>query len=160
MKKLIIAFTVLLMLGGGTVSVLKVLEIGPFAPTPDGASAEQVFDAPAEPPRFLEVEQMHIPIFAGDRVATTIQVLVKLETIGSENEPKLTRMMPRLSDAFLRDLFGTLPRMLRNDEQLNVVVIKRRLQRVADKIVGLGLVDNVLVQSVTDTSAPLPPTAQ
>jgi flagellar FliL protein len=93
-------------------------------------------------------------------VATTIQILVKLETSGGENESKLVRMMPRLSDAFLRDLFGALPRMLRNDEQLNVVVIKRRLQRVADKIVGPGLVDNVLVQSVTDSSAPPPPPAQ
>ena len=39
MKKLIVIFAVLLMLGGGIISVLKVFEIGPFAPAPDDASA-------------------------------------------------------------------------------------------------------------------------
>ena len=93
-------------------------------------------------------------------MATTIQIQVKLETTGGENETKLIRMMPRLSDAFLRDLYALLPRMLSNDEQLDVVIIKRHLQRVADKIVGPGLVDNVLVQSVTDSSLPPAPGAQ
>ena len=155
MKKLIIVFAILLMLGGGTIGELKVLEIGLFAPTTDDASAEgEVEEEPMEPPRFVDVEQMHIPIFADDRVATTIQIQVKLETTGGENESKLFRMMPRINDAFLSDLYAALPRMLSNDEQLVVTVIKRRLQMVADKIVGPGLVDNVLVQSGANTSRP------
>lgn len=159
MKKLIIIFAVLLMLGGATVSVLKVLKMGPFAPAPDDASAEGIDEAPPEPPRFVEVEQMYVPIFAGDTVATTIQIQIKLETPDDESEATLVRMMPRLNDAFLRDLYSSLPRLLGKDERLDVAVIKRRLQLVADKIVGPGLVENVLVQSVTDTSrvpAPAP----
>ena len=155
MKKLIVIFAVLLMLGGGIISVLKVFEIGPFAPAPDDASAEGgLEEGPMEPPRFVDVEQMQIPVFVGDRVATTIQIQVKLETTGLENVSKLSRMMPRINDAFLRHLYAALPRMLSNDEQLDVIAIKRRLQFVADKTVGPGLVDNVLVQSVTDSSRP------
>jgi flagellar FliL protein len=160
MKKLIIIFAVLLMLGGATVSVLKVLKMGPFAPAPDDASSEGgVHEAPPEPPRFVEVAQMYVPIFAGDSVATTIQIQIKLETPDEESEATLVRMMPRLNDAFLRYLYSSLPRLLSKDERLDVAVIKRRLQSVADKIVGPGLVENVLVQSVTDTSrvpAPAP----
>ncbi|MDP7653031.1 MAG: hypothetical protein QGF38_15160 [Rhodospirillales bacterium] len=39
MKKFVIIFAMLLMLSGGTISVLKTMEIGPFA-TPEGEPAK------------------------------------------------------------------------------------------------------------------------
>jgi len=63
-------------------------------------------------------------------------------------------MMPRLSDACLRDLYAFIPRLLRKAEHIDVFVIKARMQLVSDRVAGPGVVDGVLVQSVVDSSRP------
>ncbi len=61
--------------------------------------------------------------------------------------------MPRLTDAFLRELYNYLPRLLSKQGSVDVFLIKRRLQRVADKTAGEGRIDNILIQSVTEAGA-------
>lgn len=146
-----IVVAVILMITGGAVGIMKQLELGPFAP--DNGEAEAVAAAPTEPPRFMDMNPLVIPLFAGDQVAGRIQIQIKLETRGAENEEFLTRIMPRLSDAFLRELYSYLPRLLQKQGNVDVFLIKRRLQRVAEKTVGEGRVDNILIQSVTEAGA-------
>ena len=159
MKKLVIIIAVVLMLTGGVVSVLKTMEIGPFASktgenaAQDGEDDEQ--NAPkGEAPRFVDLEPLVIPIFQDQKVATTIQITVKLETLGSKNEAIINKLLPRLADAYLRDLYAFVPRLLRKTERVDVFAIKARMQLVSDKIAGPGVVDGVLIQSVVDTSRP------
>ena len=150
MKKLTIAFAVLMMLTGVTISVMKSQGIGPFASTETGESGP----APAsdEPPRFMDMAPLVISVFHGDKVATTIHIQLKLEVLGSDNEEKISRMMPRLNDAFLRDLHAFVPRLLRKHDRVDVVIIKQRLQMIANKVAGKGSIDSVLVQSITNTA--------
>ncbi len=150
MKKLTIAFAVLMMLTGVTVSIMKSMGIGPFANS--GSEDQEVAAAPSEPPRFMDMAPLVISVFHGDKVATTIHIQLKLEIIGSEKEAKISRMMPRLNDAFLRDLHAFIPRLLRKQNRIDVVIIKQRLQMIADKVAGKGNIDNVLIQSITDTA--------
>jgi hypothetical protein len=75
-----------------------------------------------------------------------------LETIGSENESKVTELMPRLNDAFLRDLYAFIPRLVRKEGKISAIVIKQRLEMIAGKVTGPDLFRNVLVQSITETS--------
>lgn len=153
MKKLIIVFSALMMLIGITLSVMKALQIGPFAPTTEevaGAAAPK--PAPVEPARFIDLDPLIIPIFHGDSVVTTIQIAVKLETTGSANEGRINRLKPRISDAFIKDLYSFIPRLLQSQERVNVFIIKKRLQMVSEKVAGKGLIDDVLVQAITDTS--------
>ncbi len=145
MKKLIIVFVVVLLLAGGAFSVMKWMKMGPFAEE----GQEQEAPAPVEPPRFLDMEGLNIPIFQGERVAAIIQIQLKIETIGDENSEKVKKLLPRLGDAFLRELYVYLPRLIKKEEQLNVLLIKRRLQREADKVAGKGVVNNILVQSIS-----------
>ncbi len=145
MKKLFIIFAVLLLLAGAAFSVMKWMKIGPF----QEQGVEQETAAPAEPPRFLDMEGLNIPIFQGERVAAIVQIQLKLEIIGEANSEKVDKLLPRLDDAFLRELYVYLPRLIKKEEQLNVLLIKRRLQREADKVAGKGVVNNVLVQSIS-----------
>jgi len=149
MKKFVVVFAMLLMLSGGSISIMKTLEMGPFAKTEGEAAEEAVSD---EPPRFIEMGLLLIPIFSGDRVATTIQIQIKLETMGTENESKVNKMMPRINDAFLRDLYAFIPRLVRKEGKIRAIVIKKRLEMIAGKVAGPDLISNVLVQSITDTS--------
>jgi flagellar protein FliL len=147
-----IAVAVILMIAGGAVGVMKQLEWGPFAPS-NGDEAEVSESAePAEPPRFIDMDPLVVPVFAGDKVAGTIQIQLKLETMGAENEEHINLIMPRLNDAFLRELYSYIPRLLRKEGSVDVFMIKQRLQRVATKVAGAEVVDNVLVQSVTEVN--------
>lgn len=147
-----VVVAVILMIAGGAVGIMKQLELGPFAPD-NGEAAQTADAAPPEPPRFMDMDPLVIPLFAGDAVAGRIQIQIKLETTGAENEEYLTRIMPRLTDAFLRELYNYLPRLLSKQGSVDVFLIKKRLQRVADKTAGEGRIDNILIQSVTEAGA-------
>lgn len=152
MKIVIILTAVLLVLGGGGIAVMKAMELGPFAPADGSPVAATPQQTPTlEPPRFVNVDPIVVPVFAGDDVAAQIQITVKLETIGSENEEKLNRLLPRLSSAFYKDLYAFVPRLLREEDRINVFVLRKRMQLIADQVAGPGLVDGVLIQSVTDS---------
>ena len=106
------------MIAGATVSVMKTMELGPFAPSPVVAEEGQGDGTPApkqsqeEPPRFIDVEPLTIPVFHEDRMAATVQIHLKLEAIGEDYEEQILRLLPRISDAFLRDMHAFIPRLL------------------------------------------------
>ncbi len=147
MKKLIVLLLILVIIGGSTFGVLQYMEIGPFA-VPEGEKTAQ--EEPEEPPAFIDVEALLIPIFQGDRVISTIQISVKLE-IKKENEEEVNRLLPKIHDALLRDLYTYIPRQLHRYKKLNLIKVKRHMITVADRAVGQGLVDNILIQSIMDT---------
>jgi flagellar basal body-associated protein FliL len=148
MKKLVIILAVLLMVAGGVVSVMKTMGLGPFAPKHVAAE-----DGTTAPPRFIDVEPLNIPVFNENRVPATVQIQLKLEAIGKENEEQIIRLLPRISDAFLRDMHAFIPRLLKMKEGINVVIIKKRLQIISERLVGPNLINNILVQSISDSSA-------
>ncbi|MCH7936712.1 MAG: hypothetical protein IH994_06435 [Proteobacteria bacterium] len=148
MKKLLLIFGLLIMLGGGTVGALKFFKLGPFQgeEVVEEKQEEEVEDTTL----FVDMEPLAIPIFRGNKVAATVQIQVKLETNGKDNVKKIKRMMPVITDAFVRDLHSFMPRLLKAKERIDVLIIKQRLQLISDKIAGKGLIKNVLVQSVID----------
>lgn len=140
-----------MIIGGTTVSVMDWQKIGPFADKKVEKPVEKV--KVEEPPRFIDMEPLVIPVLQGDRVATTIQIQIKLEAVGSENENKINKIMPRLSDAFIRELYSFIPRLLRKEKRLDIAILKKRLQMTADKVTGPGVVKSVLIQSVLDRAS-------
>ncbi len=148
MKKLLLILGLLVMLGGGTVSGLKFLKLGPFQ------GDEVVEDKPEEQVEdttlFVDMEPLAIPIFQGNRVAATVQIQVKLETNGKSNVEKIKQIMPVITDAFVSDLHSFMPRLLKAEERIDVLIIKQRLQLIGNKVAGKGLIKNVLVQSAID----------
>lgn len=148
MKKLLIVLVGVMLLAGGAATVLKWMKLGPFEEVAAEAGDEMVRD---ENTLFVDMEPLVIPIFRGNKVAATIQIQVKLETIGEENKAKLQHVMPRISNLFVTDLHSFLPRMLKKLERVDVLVIKQRLKLISDLLIGPDLIQNVLVQSVIDT---------
>ena len=148
MKKLLLIFGVLVMLCGGTVSVLKFLKLGPFQ------GEEVVEEKPEEQVEatilFVDMEPLAIPIFQGNRVAATVQIEVKLVTNGKDNVERIKKIMPAITNAFVLDLHSFMPRLLKAEERIDVLIIKQRLQLISNKVAGKGLIKNVLVQSVID----------
>ena len=148
MKKILLIFGLLVMLCGGTVSALKFLKLGPFQ------GEEVVEEKPVEQIEatilFVDMEPLAIPVFQGNRVAATVQIEVKLVTNGKDNVERIKQIMPVITNAFVRDLHSFMPRLLKAEERIDVLIIKQRLQLISNKVAGKGLIKNVLVQSVID----------
>ena len=147
MKKIALAVAIMLMLAGAAIGALKWLGIGPFG---DPAEVEATGTTPDEPLHFVTMDVLVIPIFQGEKVAATVQIQLKLEATNLESASEIARLLPRLNDAFLRDLYGFIPRHLRKKERLDLALIKDRLQMVGDKVAGPGVIKSVLVQAVLE----------
>lgn len=140
----------LLLLIGGTAGSLKFLELGPFKPKKGEVSKRIFKKQEIDTTVFVDMDPLAIPVFQGNKVAATIQILVKLETNSEDNAAIIRDRMPVITDAFVRDLHSFMPRLLKAKERVDVLIIKQRLKMVADKVVGKGLIQNVLVQSILD----------
>ncbi|MBC8338792.1 MAG: hypothetical protein ISR51_03615 [Rhodospirillales bacterium] len=149
MKKLILLIALFLMLVGGTIGLLKFLEAGPFKPK-KGSIKKVIEKEIADTTVFIDMEPLAIPIFQGNRVAATVQIQVKLETNNEEKAKRIKDMLPVITDAFVRDLHSFLPRLLRAEERIDVLIIKQRLKLISDKTAGKDTISNVLVQSIID----------
>jgi len=146
-KKIVIIFAVLLMLSGGTISVLKWLQIGPFS---NSLEVEEK-TTPVDPPVTIKMDKLSIPIFAEDRIAATILIELKVEAIGLENQDMITKLLPRLSDAFFKDLYVFIPQLIRRKIKLTTRILSERMQKVADKVFGPDILHKVIIVKVTDS---------
>jgi len=147
MKKLILLIVMFLLLLGGTIGSLMFLETGPFKPK-KGEIKKIKQKTLKDTTQFIDMDPLAMPIFRGNRVAATIQIQIKLETNNKDKAEEINEKMPILTDAFIRDLHSFMPRLLRVKERVDVLIIKQRLQMVSDRVLGKGIVSNVLVQSL------------
>jgi flagellar basal body-associated protein FliL len=161
-KILIFIIVGVLLLAGGGVTFMQQMEIGPFAPdAADGAEAgakgsvaklKKTRKDEPDPPIFLTLDPMVIPIFQGDKLNTNIQLTIQIE-VGKKDAPEMRKRMTKLKDALLRDLMGFVPRHLRDHKELDIDILGRRLMVIAERAVGKGLVDGVLIQGILDRPA-------
>jgi hypothetical protein len=159
MKKLVIALAVLIMLAGGTVSILRYLEIGPFEKTAEELAAASAVDPAVQEasaffdnrPRYIEMDPIQVPVFQDDGVAGTILINYKIEVLGVDNERTVANSKRQLGNALIEDFAYYIPRTLRNNKTLDVTLIKYRIMMVADRHLGKGVVNDALIQAMTST---------
>ena len=150
MKKFLVIFASLLMIGGTLTGTMKFMELGPFAPEVVEV-VKEVEEEEVLKSIFIDMEPILIPIFKGNEAVAKIQIQIKLETKSTVKAIKIQRMMPRISDTFVQDLHGFMPRLLKERERIDVYILKQRLKLISDRKFGKGLIEDVLVQSVVDT---------
>lgn len=98
---------------------------------------------------FVELDPLILPIIDENGLSQTLNLVVVLEVTGEENAKEVERLVPRLKDAFIQDMYGVLnKRAALRDGVLQVGMIKERLGKISDKVMGEGVVDDVLLQVV------------
>lgn len=139
MKKFLILLILMLLIGsgGGAYYYFFVL-----------SAQEEMSEEPPPPPdiRFVEMDALNIPVMRNGVVVNYVILTLSLETIGSENEERVEAYMPRLRNAFLTDLLGyfaTVP----VEDRIMVQAIKRRLNVLSARVVGEGVVTDILIQN-------------
>jgi len=148
MKKIVMIFAALVMLGGGTASMLKWLQIGPFEELKKAEKQETV--KKVEEAVTIDLDPLVTTIFQENRVAALVQIELKLETVGDKRVERIKYLLPVITDAFLKDMHSFIPRLLKAEERLDADIIRQRLQLIGDKVVGKGMIRNVVVGDIVE----------
>tara|TARA_A100001011_G_scaffold366786_1_gene419628 strand:+ start:93 stop:545 length:453 start_codon:yes stop_codon:yes gene_type:complete len=149
LKKIVLIVTALLILTGGTFAAMKWLGVGPFNEHLDAENEAQ--KKLTEKVIFIEMEPLIVPVFKKSSAAATKKIQIKLATRGQMRAKFIKQRMPKINDAFVRDLHAFLPRLLRNEEPIERLIIQQRLKVIADRLFGQEYFEDIMVQSLTDT---------
>lgn len=141
MKKILIILVVLLLLGGGGGGYYYYFILLP---------EQEAMAEPAPPPppdtRFVELQSLRIPVMRNGAVTNYVSLDISLETIGPDNESTARSLLPRVRNAFLTDLLGYFAAVPVEDS-IMVKPIKRRLLILCNRVLGQGVVNDVLIQN-------------
>ena len=91
-----------------------------------------------------------IPVIDDNAVTRQVTMMVTIETMGIDNKEKIIANHRRLQDGFLRDIYGVLAFRRPDDQSYDSDVIKTRLRRVGDQVVGPGIIDDITVRTTYD----------
>jgi flagellar FliL protein len=153
MKKIsLLVFAILLLAGGaGLYSFLN----KPAQAANDAVSHEEKADKKseethaAEAVSFIEMKPLVLPILDKNGVSQVVSLVVSLEVSNEEAKKEVERLSPRLTDAYIQDMYGTLSRQAAMEGGLlQVNYIKDRLNRVTQSVIGEDKVKDVLLQVV------------
>ena len=151
MKPILLAVVALILLGGGGAGAYFYFQAPAEAAT--GGAGEHVKAEKAKkhdaPSSFVQLDPLILPVVDKDGVSQVVSLVIVIETMDEKSKAKVANMSPRLKDAFIQDMYGALTQeAVMRDGVLQVVALKNRLHKVSDRVMGDGVVNNVLLQVV------------
>ena len=128
----------------------------PDAKEPKKSSKEKEPDPSSKMPGWLSGKEVqyfrmppyNIPIIRAGQVIGQATVGVTLETRNIGNKEKILENRVRLQGAFLRDLQALASLDNGSGRAINAGTVKARLQRVADRVLGGGIITDILIDNV------------
>lgn len=104
---------------------------------------------PKPPTAFVRLPPLVVPVIGSKRAEQFVTVVVALEVL-LDKQPMVQQHQPILTDRFLTVLYGAIDeKTVMNGALVNIPAVKEKLSQAAAKVVGPGVVQNVLVQAVT-----------
>ena len=91
-----------------------------------------------------------IPVVDNNAVTRQVTFMVTIEVMGSDNKDKVISSRRRLQDVFMRDIYGVLAFHRPEEQSYNSEVIRIRLRRVGEQVVGSGIIDDITVRATYD----------
>lgn len=159
MRMIIIAAAALLVLGGGAAGAYFYFSQNAEAAVgPDGQPIEitekddkhqKGGHGEANSSKFVELTPIILPIVDGNGVSQTISMIVTIEVANSGKAGEIEKMMPKLTDAYIQDLYGALSRHAAlKGGSLQLDILKERLNKITHNIMGKEDIHGVLLQAV------------
>ena len=97
----------------------------------------------------MKLDPLLLPIIDEDGVQQVVSMVVAIEVAGISDADKIKAIRPRLTDAYLQDMYGILNRHAAlKGGIIQVQMIKDRLNQVTDKVVDGEIDTEVLIQVV------------
>jgi len=111
---------------------------------------EKVEEAPKPPetPVYVVIDQISVPLPRKGRAPRYFFVSMNLQTT-EEGKVKLNALMPKLRDAYLRDLNANPASRPERPEELDVELLKQRILSITHEIAGKdSAIDALILRSV------------
>jgi len=114
------------------------------------AASDAPGDKPAGPdgPLFVNLPIFQIPVIQGNQVRLQVSVTVALELFQGVSAESIEPKKPLLIDAFLSDLYTIFAQRADAPRVADYQLIRVRLQQIADRVLGPGVVRRVLIQQL------------
>lgn len=155
MKLVLIALGALVILGGGAAGAYFFFAQPAVAGAGQVSEADKAHDkakkdaANAVPPRFVELNPMVLPIIDDYGVTQTVSLVVAIEVDSDVEEAQVKLLAPRLTDAYIQDMYGMLSKTAATEGGvIEVGKLKERLNKVTTGVLGEGAFNDVLLQMV------------
>ncbi|HEY0526270.1 MAG TPA: hypothetical protein VGD08_22945 [Stellaceae bacterium] len=123
----------------------------PATASPARASSEA---PPPAGPVFVKLAPIVLPVFNGESVVRQAGVVLALELEKSRTEADVAPQRPRLMNAFIGDLVELYEQRQGADRVIDAAAIKERLQKTAERVLGPGIVHEVLIQQAFERARP------
>jgi flagellar protein FliL len=135
-RRPVLAVVVIALLLGGAGAAMAA------APPEKGEKGEGAIQGPT----YVRLPPIVLPVFVGNRIARRAGIVLALELEPGKTETDLEPKRRQLYDAFITDLYALYDEEGGDDRVIDAERIKQRLQETADRILGTGLVHEVLIQ--------------
>jgi flagellar basal body-associated protein FliL len=99
--------------------------------------------------KYVEMPPIVVSIVRDGRVVRMYSAQIMVEVVGSASEAAVKAQMPVLKDGFFQVLYG-LGALPQHVDVSRGSIAKTHLQKVADEVMGKGIVRAVLIQSTFD----------
>jgi len=116
--------------------------------------AEQAPEPIPGAPVFVHLPLFVVPVIEGDEVTRQVTVGVALELAEGRTAESIEPKRPLLVDAFFKELYGMFAQRAHSDHIADEGTVKERLGRVADRVLGAGVVKQVLIQQLFERERP------
>ncbi len=105
-------------------------------------------------PVFVELAPITVPVIEGSAVTRQVSVVLSLELEGGQSEADLDAKKRALTDAFLQDRYGMFAQRSGAARVADQRTVKARLSRTATRVLGPGVVREILVEQLYEQARP------
>jgi flagellar basal body-associated protein FliL len=99
---------------------------------------------------FVDLETLNIAVIHNRRIEKHVVLQVSLEVVSDEARVTVSKSLPRIKDAFIKDLYDYYAIMPPGQQGVNVEAIKKRLKRTVDGVMRDDRVKAVLIQGAVE----------
>lgn len=110
------------------------------------AKAEEKAEAEEASVHFVELAPLILPVINDYGVTQMVSLVIAVEVDSQEKADKVTKYSPRLTDAYLSELYGTFSQKSPENGVIPIHFVKKRLNATSNKVLGDEIVSDVLVQ--------------
>lgn len=154
MKSAFLALLAIMILGGGAAGAYFYFEQpaqAAIGDTPEHQAAREAkpqgHDSHGD--KFVELDPLILPIVDSNGVSQVVSMVVVIEVSSDRDASLVNKLQPRLKDAYIQELYGVLNRHAAlQGGVIQVGMIKERLNAISQKVMGDGVVNDVLLQVV------------
>lgn len=116
----------------------------------DAAKAETGHGEEAQAPsEFVKLDPLILPIIDQNGVSQVLNLVIAIEVPDKAAADEVTRLSPRLKDAYITELYGILNKEAAiHNGVVQVGAIKKKLAAITEKVVGKEKAKDVLLQVV------------